>query len=199
MLGGAIAPDMSDRWMSLEVSTGPSLQERLKESLGSTLPAYMVPKRFQILEALPISSNGKIDRKALPQPSALPNQAYEKPRDEMESMICNIWAELLNVDRVGIHDDFFQLGGNSLQAIQLLGVLRKQFDREFRMEQLFGALTPATQAELIRSLDPKGEDTERIPRLDRSTEVGMKSVETLTDEELTAQLNALLQEDQEEE
>ena len=113
----------------------------------------------------------------------------------MESIICNIWAELLNVDRVGIHDDFFQLGGNSLQAIQLLGALRKQFDREFRMEQLFGALTPATQAELIRSLDPKGEDTERIPRLDRNTEVGMKSVETLTDEELTAQLNALLQED----
>jgi len=199
MLGGAIAPDMSDRWMSLEVSTGPSLQERLQESLGSTLPAYMVPKRFQILEALPISSNGKIDRKTLPQPSSLPNQAYEKPRDEMESMICNIWAELLNVDRVGIHSDFFQLGGNSLQAIQLLSALRKKFDREFRMEQLFGALTPATQAELIRSLDPKGEDTERIPRLDRSTEVGMKSVETLTDEELTAQLNALLQEDQEEE
>ena len=70
MLGGAIAPDMSDRWMSLEVSTSPSLQERLQESLGSTLPAYMVPKRFQILK--PAQSRPMVKSTA----RLYPNQVY---------------------------------------------------------------------------------------------------------------------------
>ncbi|MFW8643126.1 hypothetical protein ACOJBO_11810 [Rhizobium beringeri] len=81
----------------------------LRAHLGGLLPDYMVPSAFVRLEALPLTMNGKLDRKALPVPDddAYARQAYEAPQGEIETLLAGIWAELLGVERVGRHDNFF--------------------------------------------------------------------------------------------
>jgi len=85
----------------------------------------MVPALFMHLDALPLSPNGKLDRKALPEPDAIQERPYEAPQGETETLLAAIWAELLGVERVGRHDNFFELGGHSLLAIRLLDKLLK--------------------------------------------------------------------------
>ena len=96
--------------------------DSLRAHLAETLPDYMVPAAFVHLEALPLSPNGKLDRKALPAPDAgaLQTRQYEAPQGETEQALADIWAELLKIDQVGRHDNFFELGGHSLLAISLI-------------------------------------------------------------------------------
>ena len=100
----------------------------LRSHLLEHLPDYMVPALFVHLDALPLSPNGKLDRKALPAPDqgALPVREYEAPVGEVEITLARLWAELLNVERVGRHDHFFELGGHSLLAVSLIGRLRQE-------------------------------------------------------------------------
>jgi arthrofactin-type cyclic lipopeptide synthetase C len=100
--------------------------DTLRAQLLRHLPAFMVPAVFVHLEALPLSPNGKLDRKALPAPGAdaVAVRAYEAPQGEREMLIAALWAELLDVERVGRHDHFFELGGHSLLAVSLMGRLR---------------------------------------------------------------------------
>ncbi|WP_284403120.1 amino acid adenylation domain-containing protein, partial [Acidovorax sp. SUPP2825] len=83
----------------------------LKERLGQVLPDYMVPSALVVLDALPLTVNGKVDRKALPEPEMAGVQQYEAPQGELEEMLARIWAEVLGVERVGRRDGFFELGG----------------------------------------------------------------------------------------
>ncbi|MBF6651217.1 phosphopantetheine-binding protein, partial [Methylobacter sp. BlB1] len=94
----------------------------LRVHLAETLPEYMVPAAFVHLEALPLSPNGKLDRKALPAPEgdAYGAREYEAPQGETEQALADIWAELLKIEQVGRHDNFFELGGHSLLAISLI-------------------------------------------------------------------------------
>ncbi|PDT63929.1 non-ribosomal peptide synthetase, partial [Bradyrhizobium ottawaense] len=94
----------------------------LRAHISAHLPEYMVPSAFVRLEALPLTVNGKLDRKALaaPDDEAYAHRAYEPPQGEIEITLAQIWAELLDVERVGRHDDFFELGGHSLLAVRLL-------------------------------------------------------------------------------
>ncbi|NDZ18109.1 non-ribosomal peptide synthetase [Variovorax sp. WS11] len=108
----------------------------LKRALSAVLPEYMVPSVIMVLDALPLNANGKIDRKALPQPEAGTSAGYEAPVGEAEQAVAALWAELLGVPRVGRHDSFFELGGHSLLAIQLLERLRQQ-GREAPVRLLF--------------------------------------------------------------
>ena len=95
---------------------------QLRAHLKHQLPAYMVPAALVQLERMPLSANGKIDRKALPAPEGRPDIApYEEPRDEVERTLARIWREVLRLDRVGIHDNFFELGGDSIQSIRIVG------------------------------------------------------------------------------
>src|SRR6185436_15438453 len=98
--------------------------EELRGFVQSKLPDYMVPSAFVALAALPVSANGKLDRKALPAPeeAARPalGSAYAAPRDETEAALAGIWQELLRVERVGVHDNFFALGGDSILSIQII-------------------------------------------------------------------------------
>ncbi|MBV9789122.1 MAG: amino acid adenylation domain-containing protein, partial [Chloroflexi bacterium] len=97
--------------------------EALRDFLLATLPAYMVPSAFVVLEALPLTSNGKVDRKALPAPEqARGNQddRYIAPQTVAEATLARIWAEVLRLDRVSIHDNFFALGGDSILSIQIV-------------------------------------------------------------------------------
>ncbi len=98
----------------------------LRAALQAELPDYMVPSAFVALEKMPLTPNGKIDRKALPTPDvgAQFSPRYVAPRDAFEETICRIWAEVLGLERVGIEDDFFELGGHSLLAVTLIERLR---------------------------------------------------------------------------
>ena len=95
----------------------------LREHLLDKLPGYMVPAVFVLLDALPLSANGKIDRKALPAPDATRpdlDSAYTPPRNEIEESLVRIWEDVLRLERVGIHDNFFELGGDSILSIQII-------------------------------------------------------------------------------
>ncbi|QVM89273.1 amino acid adenylation domain-containing protein [Pseudomonas entomophila] len=104
----------------------PQPTEVLRAALLARLPAFMVPAQFIHLEALPLSPNGKLDRKALPVPEAVQSRAYEAPEGATEELLAKLWAELLGVERVGRHDNFFELGGHSLLAVTLTSRLRAQ-------------------------------------------------------------------------
>ncbi|WP_158892622.1 non-ribosomal peptide synthetase [Amycolatopsis anabasis] len=99
----------------------------LREFLGHRLPDYMVPSAFVALDRLPLNVNGKLDRNALPEPdfAAAPAAGYRAPRTEAERALAEIWARVLGVDRVGIDDDFFELGGDSILSLQVVSRARQ--------------------------------------------------------------------------
>ncbi|WP_127573113.1 amino acid adenylation domain-containing protein, partial [Paenibacillus xylaniclasticus] len=101
--------------------------EQLRSNLAETLPAYMIPAHFVQLDQMPLTTNGKLDRKALPKPEAeaLCSSVYVAPRTETEAWIAEIWQEVLDVERVSVVDNFFDLGGNSFKTIQMITLLRK--------------------------------------------------------------------------
>ncbi|WP_341809873.1 phosphopantetheine-binding protein, partial [Paraburkholderia tropica] len=105
----------------------------------------MVPAAFVVLDALPLTPNGKVDRRALPEPDdeAFAQAEYEAPQGETEQTIAALWAELLGVERVGRHDNFFALGGHSLLATQLMSRVRARFGVELPLRELFEAPTIA--------------------------------------------------------
>ncbi|MEV7189226.1 amino acid adenylation domain-containing protein [Kitasatospora sp. NPDC093102] len=97
--------------------------------LGRSLPPYMVPASYTVLEALPLTVNGKVDRAALPAPgqrSAATTGRHVEPRTPEEEAFAAVWAEVLGVDGIGVHDDFFHLGGDSIRAVQLAGALHER-------------------------------------------------------------------------
>ncbi|HET7461390.1 MAG TPA: phosphopantetheine-binding protein, partial [Longimicrobium sp.] len=111
----------------------------LRAHLAERLPEHMVPAAYVRLDALPLTPNGKVDRKALPAPEgdAYAAREYEAPAGETEEAVAAIWAGLLGVERVGRHDDFFQLGGNSLLATRLVFRIRREMDVELSVSDLF--------------------------------------------------------------
>jgi amino acid adenylation domain-containing protein len=99
----------------------------LRERLGRVLPDYMVPRLIVTLAALPLNANGKVDRKALPEPEGLGSErAYEAPQGDAEEALASIWSEVLGVVRVGRNNNFFELGGDSLLSLKLVALIRKQ-------------------------------------------------------------------------
>jgi len=121
--------------------------KELRAYLGEHLPDYMVPTPFVPMGAMPLNPNGKIDRKALPDPSCEQGddaRPYTAPRDAVEEALAAMWAEVLGVPRVGIHDDFFALGGHSLNATQVVSRIRKHFGVEVPLPAFFQAKTIAT-------------------------------------------------------
>ncbi|QHS63325.1 non-ribosomal peptide synthetase [Chitinophaga agri] len=132
--------DDSNRRLLAYVVPGRGYEESVLLSyLEERLPDYMVPSAIITLEALPLTSNGKIDKRALPDPAAtqLPAEAYVAPRNTMEAQLVYIWQEALQVDRIGIHDDFFRLGGDSIIAIGVISRIRQVFNRAVRLYDLY--------------------------------------------------------------
>ncbi|WP_032632473.1 non-ribosomal peptide synthetase, partial [Pseudomonas syringae] len=124
--------------------------ETLRGHLQQQLPEYMVPAIYVLIEAMPLTSNGKLDRKALPAPDsdALISRGYEAPQGETEEQIAVIWQDLLGVEQVGRHDNFFELGGHSLLAVSLIGRMR-QSGLSSDVRVLFGQPTLAALAAAV--------------------------------------------------
>src|SRR6185436_18346882 len=130
----------------------------------------MLPAQFVFLETLPLTPNGKLDRGALPIPDlAQPEleKVYVAPRTEVETLLVNIWAQVLGLERVGVHDNFFELGGHSLLATQVVSRIRQAFQVELPLRTLFEA---PTVAELARRLQQSeaGETLSPIGPVERS-------------------------------
>jgi amino acid adenylation domain-containing protein len=127
----------------------------LREFLNTRLPEYMVPARFALVNALPLTRNGKIDRHALPPPppeTAASAQEPVEPQTETERAVAGIWVKLLNRERIGLHDDVFDLGANSLLAMRALSQIRELFGLHVPTRNLFEAPTVAGLAAVIDRL-----------------------------------------------
>ena len=114
--------------------------DALRDYLSETLPDYMVPAAFVKLDKMPLTPNGKINRRALPDPDmSLMGEEYVAPRNEIEKKLAEIWSDVLKIDKdkVGIHDNFFHLGGHSLLAIQLVARIHAKLNCEISIKQLF--------------------------------------------------------------
>jgi amino acid adenylation domain-containing protein len=129
----------------------PTVNE-LRRALAQNLPDYMMPSAFVFLPTLPVSATGKIDRRALPAPEGVRprlEEAFVAPRNRTEEMVTEVWAKLLSLKQVGVHDNFFNLGGHSLLVNQVISRLRDLFGVELPLQVLFEAPTIAGVAENI--------------------------------------------------
>ncbi|MFM7447963.1 MAG: non-ribosomal peptide synthetase [Leptolyngbyaceae cyanobacterium] len=112
----------------------------LRQFLQQTLPSYMIPAAFVQLEALPLMPNGKVDRRALPEPDQTRLEsrvAFAAPRNELEIELTEIWEKVLNIHPIGIHDNFLELGGNSLLGLQIFAQIEEKFDKKIPLATLF--------------------------------------------------------------
>ncbi|RED56619.1 non-ribosomal peptide synthetase [Cohnella lupini] len=125
--------------------------QQLRGALADLLPSYMIPSRFMQLDKFPLTPNGKIDRKALPEHDGkvTTNMAYVAPRTQTERQLATIWEEILHVSQAGVHDNFFDLGGHSLRAMTLVSRIHKQFEVEANLRDVFQYPTLESLAAMI--------------------------------------------------
>ncbi|MFN6461423.1 MAG: non-ribosomal peptide synthetase [Nostoc sp. DedVER02] len=143
----------SQEWDQNEQTSSELVQE-LRDLLKQKLPAYMIPSAILALEALPISPSGKVDRRALPIPN-FQNEfevSFVAPRTPTEQIVADIWMQILKREHIGIHDNFFDLGGHSLMATQVISRLREVFKIELPLRSLFEGSTVAEMVERIEKM-----------------------------------------------
>ena len=146
-----VFPDASGNLSIAAYVTGP-VNDDLRRFLAQKLPDYMIPARFVTLDAMPLTPNGKVDRNALPQPSALENieiNIEAAPRNDAERKLAAIWESILEARPIGIDDNFFDLGGHSFLVAKLLRRIEAEFGRRLSMAAVFQAPTIARLAELL--------------------------------------------------
>ncbi|MFY0567273.1 amino acid adenylation domain-containing protein [Archangium lansingense] len=164
----------------------------VRAALGRKLPAYLVPQAVVVLEQLPLQPNGKVDRKGLPAPEQAGSvqREYVAPRTPLEEKLAGFWAEVLRLEKVGLHDNFFDAGGHSLLAMQLVARVREAVGVELPLRAVFESPTLGGMADAVSRLT---ESTKRIaeapiPRVSKNLD--QDALEQLSDEELDALLNA---------
>jgi acyl carrier protein len=152
---------------------GPSAGE-LQKMLRDRLPDYMIPSAFVVLDRLPLTPNGKVDRRALPQPDQdRRRDEYVAPRTQTEEMLAAIWAEVLEVKRVGRGDNFFELGGHSLLATQVVSRIRKAFEVALPLRVLFESATLGSLATAVDAARQTGNDHDFPPVLPVSRDIDL--------------------------
>jgi acyl carrier protein len=156
-----------------------SLVADLRAYLQKRLPSYMVPASIVLLDRLPQTPNGKVDRRALPAPDTVRGgivNTYHAPRSRTERLLAAIWADVLNIERVGVSDNFFELGGHSLLATQLVSRIRVEFNNEVPVRSIFEAPTIAALAVKLDQQAGQGQRVsgQSIGRLSRETAIRAK-------------------------
>ncbi|MEG5173407.1 amino acid adenylation domain-containing protein [Microcoleus sp. B3-D7] len=156
----------------------------LRAYLQEKLPEYMVPSAFVMLESLPLTPNGKIDRKALPAPdAAFLQKTFVAPNTPVEKVLAGIWAEILGVEKIGIHDNFFiDLGGHSLLATQIISAVRDTFGVDVPLRSFFESPTASEQAAALVENPAQRENVENTAQL-------LLSLAELSDEEVERMLD----------
>ncbi|MFR9755699.1 amino acid adenylation domain-containing protein [Streptomyces sp. TR06-5] len=138
--------------------------EALRATAAATLPDHMAPSAFVVLPRLPMTTNGKLDRRALPEPEVVAGAAGRAPRTPAEEVLCGLFAEILGVPEVTIDDNFFDVGGHSLLATRLVGRIRSVFGVELQIRALFEAPTVATLAECVTCAENARSGITPMPR-----------------------------------
>jgi amino acid adenylation domain-containing protein len=139
----------------LQIKFNRELVPELRHHLKASLPDYMIPSTFVLLDKLPLTANGKLDRRALPEPEPTRPEltdTYAEPRSPLEELLVKLWAEALRVQQVGIYDNFFEVGGHSLMATRLITAIQARLRVELPLRSLFEAPTIARQAELLTAM-----------------------------------------------
>jgi amino acid adenylation domain-containing protein len=160
------------------VHPGPTIDE-LQAALRDLIPEYMIPSALVMIDKLPLTPNGKVDRRSLPAPEQRRpglKEPYATPRTPTEELLATLWAEILGLDKVGIHDNFFALGGHSLLATRVISRARKSFQRDIRLRALFEHPTVADFAAHVAQSAAKTVTTEEMEDL-------IAELESLTEEE----------------
>ncbi len=142
----------------LQAKAARKLVPQLQAYLAEKLPEYMIPSAFVVLESLPVTANGKVDRLALPAPQPIKLEwagGYVAPQTSIEEVLVKIWTEVLGIKRVGIRDNFFELGGHSLLATQLVSRVRDACGVELPLRCVFEAPTIAELSKIVESLKDK--------------------------------------------
>ncbi|MEO0435151.1 MAG: non-ribosomal peptide synthetase, partial [Cyanobacteria bacterium J06656_5] len=159
-------------------------REQLQQWLRERLPHYMVPSVFMYLDTLPLTANGKVNRRQLPEPIIVSSAStkFVAPRTPVEAIIAGIWADIIDMEVVGVHDDFFlDLGGNSLLAIQVATAMRETLQVDISLRHLFEAPTIVQQVNTILEMP---EDRERIEK----TAQLLLNLKELSDSEVSSSL-----------
>jgi acyl-coenzyme A synthetase/AMP-(fatty) acid ligase/acyl carrier protein len=150
----AVVVAREGRLLAYVVASGePAEVAELREHVGRALPGYMVPGGWVVMDSLPLTPNGKVDRKRLPEPDpdAAPRGEYVPPGTPIEETLAGIWREVLRVERVGIHDNFFDLGGDSITGMRVISRVRQAFEVPIAIGAIFNAPTVAELAEHVES------------------------------------------------
>ena len=158
----------------------------LRSYLEERLPEYMMPAAFVMMEELPLTEHGKVDRRALPAPDEQRPELesfYVAPRTETERAVAAIWQEVLGVERVGIEDNFFELGGHSILVTQLISRMRDRLEVELQLREMFEGPTVAELAALVVQRRAEQADGEQVEQL-------LQELEQLSAEEVQQMLSA---------
>ncbi|WBW96389.1 non-ribosomal peptide synthetase [Oceanirhabdus sp. W0125-5] len=144
-----------EKYISAYVVSDKEISElNLKRYLKDSLPDYMIPTYFMKLDKMPLTHNGKLDRRALPEPSVDANLSeFEAARNETEEKLSKIWSEVLGVEKVGINDNFFELGGHSLKATVIINKVYKELNKQIPLNELFKKPTIKELSELIENME----------------------------------------------
>ncbi|SQB47407.1 Linear gramicidin synthase subunit D [Chryseobacterium jejuense] len=139
--------------------------EKLTAFLSETLPEYMIPSAFIHLKSLPLTINGKLDRKLLPEPEFTGGNEYTAPMNDLQKKLCTIYGEVLgiNPEYISIHDDFFRLGGNSIMAIKLIGKIKQELELQTSVSMVFNHKTIALLEGALTTEETDVENIEIIP------------------------------------
>ncbi len=165
----AFAETPSDKKLVAYLVTKPNTEkphlEALRSYLLEKLPDYMVPSAWVFLDAMPLTPNNKVDRRALKPPSQLASSTdYIAPSNVIEEALAEIWQELIKVEKIGIKDNFFELGGHSLIAAQVHARMKKVFSIDFSLRELFDFPTIEKTAQLLLERETQSGRTEKISR-----------------------------------
>jgi len=158
----------SKQLVAYVIAESPVDKQQVKEVMKKKLPDYMIPEIMMELEAFPQTPNGKIDRKALPNPNVLElvSAAYVDPQTDEEVKLAEIWKEILGLEQVGVQDNFFELGGHSLLAVKIINQIALAFDARISLREFFGNLTINEQLLVIAENESAYRPIEPAPALE---------------------------------